>query len=121
MTRYLLGPELIWLILYVAAIAISKINKAPSYPLDDFIDKSWLFIPALSVLVFYLWWMPSVEKNWLLLRVWICGIIGGHFVLEKTFSAYSNQGPGSGMGYLAALMFEILLLFVGSVCIKIRF
>ena len=115
------GPELFWLLLYAIAKLLSKINTAPKYPLDDFIDVLWFWIPAVSLLVFGLWWIPSVEKNWLLLRVWIVGIIGGHFVIEKAISAYSQQGPGSGMGYLAGMILLFVFLVVGSVFIKIRF
>jgi hypothetical protein len=61
------------------------------------------------------------RKNWLLLRVWIFGLVRGHFVAEKTISAYGNQGPGSGMGYLAAMIFVFFWLLVGTVFIKIRF
>lgn len=121
MTRYILGPELFWLLLYVSAGIIAKANIPPSKAMDDFIENLWFWIPAVSLLVFGLWWIPSVEKNWLLLRVWIVGLIGGHFVLEKALSAYSNQGPGIGMGYLAGLIFLFVLLVVGSIIIKIIF
>ena len=119
--RYLLGPELFWLLLYFAAIIVGKMNTPPTKAVDNFIDTSWFYIPAVSVLVFGLWWIPSVEKNWLLLRVWMVGLVGGHFVIEKTFSAYSNPGPGSGMGYLVALMFEFIVLVAGSIFVKIKF
>ena len=121
MTRYLIGPELFWLLLYLAATLVAKANTPPTNAMDDFIDQCWFWIPAVSMLVFGLWWMPSVEKNWLLLRVWVFGIVGGHFVTEKTISAYSSQGPGTGMGYLAAMLFLFFGLVVGSVFIKIRF
>lgn len=121
MLRYLIGPELFWLLMYIGAVFIGKMNKTPAHPMDDFIDKSYFWIPAISLLVFALWWIPPVEKNWLLLRVWIFGLIGGHFVLEKTISAYSNQGPGSGMGYLVGLILEFCFLVVGSIFIIIKF
>lgn len=121
MIRYFLGPELFWLLLYIAAVFIGKANNPPSKEMDDFIETLWFWIPAVSVLVFSLWWIPSVEKNWLFLRVWLFGLLGGHFVLEKALSAYSNQGPGIGMGYLAGLLFLFVLLVVGSLIIKIIF
>lgn len=121
MTRLLLGPELFWLLLYAAAALVAKANIPPTNAMDDFIDRCWFWIPAVSMLVFGLWWIPSVEKNWLLLRVWIFGLIGGHFVAEKAISAYSNQGPGTGMGYLAAMIFVFVGLVAGSIFIKIRF
>lgn len=121
MTRYLIGPELFWLLLYAAAVLLGKMNTAPKFPLDNFIDTLWLWVPAVSLLVFGLWWIPSVERNGLLLRVWITGIVGGHFVVEKAINAYSKQGPGTGMGYLAGMLFLFVFLVVGSVFVKIRF
>ncbi len=119
--KYLIGPELFWLLLYFAAVLLGKANTPPTKAIDDFIDQSWFWIPAISLLVFGLWWVPSVEKNWLLLRVWVFGIIGGHFVAGKVVSAYGNQGPGAGMGYLAAMIFVFVGLVAGSIFIKIRF
>lgn len=118
--KYLIGPELFWLLLYICANLAAKINASPDKPLDSFIDQCWFWIPALSTLVFALWWMPSVDQNWLLLRVWIAGIIGGHFVVERVIRAYSEQGPGSGMGYLAAMMLEFVVLAGGSIVVLIK-
>lgn len=121
MTRFVLGPEFFWLLLYMGATFLGAANTPPSKPMDDFIESLWFWVPAASLLVFGLWWIPSVEKNWLLLRVWIFGLLGGHLVLEKSLSAYSNQGPGIGMGYLAGLILLFVLLLVGSLFIKIKF
>ena len=121
MTRFLFGPELFWMILYTAAVFIEMANTPPSKAIDNAIEYLWFWIPVASLLVFGLWWIPSVEKNWLLLRVWIFGLIGGHFVLEKTLGASSNQGPGTGMGYLAGLLLIFAFLVVGSIFVKIRF
>ncbi|MBL7810335.1 MAG: hypothetical protein JNN28_21105 [Saprospiraceae bacterium] len=119
MTRYLFGPELFWMLMYLGAGFLGKANQPPTKGMDDFIETLWFWIPAVSMLVFGLWWLPSVEKNWLLLRVWVVGIVGGHLVMEKALSAYSNQGPGIGMGYLAGMMLLFLVLVVGSVVVKI--
>lgn len=121
MMRYLLGPEIFWLFLYIGAIALGRANTPPSKEIDNIIEYLWFWIPAISLLVFTLWWIPSVEKNWLLLRVWIFGILGGHFVLERALTAYSNQGPGIGMGYLAGMLLLLVFLVIGSVLIKIIF
>lgn len=111
----IIGPELFWLMLYAAATRLDLVNRRRNGALDDFIEKLWFWIPAFSLLVFGLWSLPQVEKSGLLLRVWICGIIGGHLTLTRALGAYSKQGPGIGMGYLVGLMLELFVLAAGSV------
>ena len=121
MKRYLLGPEFFWLLMYLAATLVAKANNPPTKAMDHFIESLWFWIPVVSVLVFGLWWIPFLEKNGLLLRVWIFGLLGGHLVLEKALSAYSTQGPGIGMGYLTGLILVFLGLVAGSIGVKIWF
>jgi hypothetical protein len=117
--RYILGPELFWLIIYFFAKMLSKLNKAPEYSLDNFIEQCWFWVPFLGFLSFGLYWVGAVEKNWLLLRIWIVGIIMGHVVLETILKAYSTQGPGIGMGYLAGILLLFIILVVGSIVVKL--
>ncbi len=119
--RNLLGPELLWLLIYGVAHLVAKANVPPTKAIDDFIGNCWLYMPMLAVLCFSLWWVPAVEKNWLLLRVWVVSILAGHFVLEKVLSAYSTQGPGNGMSWLAGMLWLFVVLVVGSIIVKIRF
>jgi len=43
----------------------------------------------------------------------------GHMVLETVLKAYSTQGPGIGMGYLAGILLVFIVLVIGSVIVKI--
>lgn len=119
--RYIIGPELLWLLAYGAARLLAKTNMPPSKAIDGFIDKCWFYVPLLVVVCFAMWWLPMVEKRWLLLRVWIACIVGGHFVLEKIMGAYSEQGPGIGTAYLVGMILQVFLLIVGTVIILIKF
>ena len=119
--RYLLGPELLWLLLYGAVTLVAKANVPVTKAMDRVIETSWFWIPLLALLTFALWWFPAVEKNWLMLRVWIACLVGGHYAIEKALSAYSSQGPGVGMGYLAGMLLIIGFLTVGSIIVKIKF
>ncbi len=123
MPRYLqllIGPEFFWLLLFGIISLLVKVY-APSKSFDNFIEYFYMYVPLVSLLVFALWYIPGIEKNWLLLRVWIAGILGGHYVLEKGLEAYTNQGPGVGMGWLAGMMFLFVFLVVGSVFVVIKF
>lgn len=119
MIQYLIGPEAFWLLLYLAVSVLAKANKKPSAPFDKKLEQCWFWIPLIAILVFGLWAIPFVAKKWLLLRVWISGLVGGHLSIDRALSAYSQQGPGIGMGYLAGLMLHLLFLVLGSILIII--
>jgi hypothetical protein len=119
--KYILGPELFWIILYIVATILGRVNHTMNNSLDGFIESLWFWIPALSFIVFYSWKIPVIEKNFLLTRVWISGIVGGHLVIEIALNAYSEQGPGIGMGYLAGMMLLLIILALGSIVVKLFF
>jgi len=117
--KILLGPELCWIILYALSCALARLNKKSNFSYDGIIENVWFYAPLISVMIFGLYWIPFVEKNWLLLRIWIVGIVMGHIVLETVLKAYSTQGPGIGMGYLTGMLFLFILLVVGSIVVKL--
>lgn len=119
--KILIGPELCWIMLYLLSCVFAWTNKRSNFAYDDVIENVWFYIPLISTMIFALYWIPFVEKNWLLARIWISGIIMGHVVLETIMKAYGNQGPGIGMGYLAGMLLLFILLVVGSVVVKIIF
>ncbi len=121
MTRYLLGPELLWLLAYAAASLVARANVPPTKALDKFIENCWFWIPLFALACFALWWVPGVEKRWLLLRVWIACLVGGHLAMEKVFRAYSAQGPGIGTAYILGMIFLFVLLVAGSIFVKLKF
>lgn len=118
-SKFLLGPELCWLVLYLSAIAVAKSNVKPNYSFDKVIENSWLYVPVIGLLFFALYWIPGVEKKWFLIRIWLSGLILGHLVLEKLASAYSEQGPGIGTAYLLGIGMQVLALIVGSIAVAL--
>lgn len=117
--RWWIGPEIFWLLMYAMAIWISRLNVQEAFRLDSWIEDSWFWIPAFSLIQFGLWWFPGTQGPYLWLRLWVASLIGGHFVLEKILSAYSRQGPGIGMGYLAGMMLLLVFLFIGTLLVWI--
>jgi len=53
--------------------------------------------------------------------VWVAGLFGAHYALEKGMSAYSDQGPGIGAAYIAGISLAMFALVAGSIFVKIRF
>jgi hypothetical protein len=109
------------MLLYGGAILLGKFNVPPSKSINDFLEYFYAVVPLAALLIFSLWYFPSVERNWLLLRVWIAGMVGAHFVLEKGLSAHSEQGPGIGTAYLVGLILTFWALVIGSIFVKFRF
>jgi hypothetical protein len=120
MFRFLIGPELLWLLIYGGSALLARLNDPPSKAIDKLIENCWFYIPLLAVLSFGLWYAPGTEKSWLLLRVWIASVVGGHYAMEKAMSAYSVQGPGIGMGYLAGMLLLFVILIAGSVFVSVK-
>lgn len=121
MSRYLIGPELIWLVIYGVVTLLANANMPPTKAMDNVLENLFLYIPLATLLTFSLWYFPGVERNWLLLRVWIVCVFGGHYALEKGLGAHSQQGPGIGTAYIVGIMFVFVALIVGSIFVKIRF
>jgi hypothetical protein len=78
-------------------------------------------MPVFAFLTFALWWIPAVEKNWLLLRVWITCLIGGLYLFEKKTNAYGKTGLGVGTAWMASGMFIVIALIVGIVVVALKF
>jgi hypothetical protein len=70
-------------------------------------------------MTFALYQFPGVEPRWLLLRIWIAGLIGAHFVLNLGLKAHSRQGPGVGTAYMVGILLTMGMLLVGSIAMVV--
>ena len=123
MSRYLpfiIGPELLWGLAYLVAVWLAHANHPVTKVLDPFILQTANIAPLLVVFSFLLWYVPGIVRPWFLLRIWIAGIFGTHFFLEKAMNAYSVQGPGIGSAYMAGIFFSLFMLIAGTVYVFIR-
>jgi hypothetical protein len=119
--RYLLGPEIIWLTAYGLLLLPVKLKMAVPKGLDNFLESFYVWMPFFALLTFGLWWIPAVEKNWLLLRVWLTCLIGGLYIFEKVMDAYGKTGPGVGTAWMVCAMFLVIVLIAGTIVVKIKF
>lgn len=120
--HFLIGPELLWFFFYLVVLLVIKVSASPVKSMDDFWVSTAYLIPLILLpLTFLLYYVPGVIKDWMLLRIWIVGIIGGHFVLNRSLLAHSEQGPGVGTAYMMGIIFIIIILIIGSVWAKIKF
>jgi hypothetical protein len=107
--RYLVGPELIWILFCIWAGTLKHLNVAREGHYNKLIESYAQIFPVLVLAVtMVLYAFPWVPRNYLLLRIAIAALIGTHFLLERTLNAHVGGGPGVGMIYLVGY---IILLF----------
>ena len=118
----LLGPELLWLIFYGIVIIVIRASGSPMKSLDGFWSSRYYVVPLVLIpLTFMLYYVPGVTRPMLLLRIWIAGLVGGHYVLSRSLQAYTEQGPGVGTAYIMGMALLLVLLIAGSIWAVIKF
>jgi hypothetical protein len=119
---FFVGPELAWIIYYIAVLVIMRITHSPAKQLDSFwISLAYIIPLILLPLTFAVYFIPVVPHKLLLLRMWIAGLVGCHFVLGKALLAHSEQGPGVGTAYMMGMGFAIFALIACSIWALIKF
>lgn len=118
--KYFICPELFWLVLYSLGLLIEKLNRPPVKSIQTLIESSYIYIPVLLGLSILIYFIPEVVKSGWLIRMWLCGLIGGHLVFDKLLSAHSVQSPGIGMVYISGMIFLFIVLIAGTIFIKIK-
>ncbi len=122
LSNYLIGPELLWVFFYMVVVLLIKITHSPIKSMDSFWVNTAYIIPLVLIPVtFGHYYIPGVIRPWLLLRIWIVGIVGGHYVLSKSLSAHSEQGPGVGTAYIMGMGIIFIILIIGSIFAVIKF
>lgn len=120
--QFLIGPELLWLCFYLVVLIIIKASGSPVKSMDGFWESTAWIVPLVLIpATFMLYYAPGVVRDWMLLRIWIVGLIGGHYVLGKSLSAYTDQGPGIGTAYIMGMGLLIFVLIAGSIWAKVKF
>ena len=120
--RLLLGPECVWAVFYILSLVMIKWTSSPVKSMDRFWLSMTYIVPLILIpLTFALYFVPGVIRNWLLLRIWIAGLIGGHLVLNHCLLAHSEQGPGVGTAYIVGMGLVFVVLVAGSIWALIRF
>ena len=118
----LIGPELLWLFFYFMAGWMIKLTHSPIKSMDSFWVNTAFYVPLILLpLTFGLYFIPGVIRDWLLLRIWIVGIVGGHMVINRSLLAHSEQGPGVGTAYMMGIGLVFVVLIAGSIWAKIKF
>ena len=120
--HFLIGPELLWVVYYAIVVIFIKLSHSPVKSMDSFwLSMAYLIPLILFPLSFMLYYIPGVIRPWLLPRLWLAGIIGGHFVLNKALIAHSEQGPGVGTAYMMGMIILFIALVGCTIWAVIKF
>ena len=104
-SNLLIGPELVWVFAYIVIILIIKLTNSPIKSMDDFwVSTSWWIPLIFIVMIFSVYFIPGSVHKWMILRLWIVGLIGGGFLLSKSLGAHSEQGPGVGTAWIMGII-----------------
>src|SRR6186713_133995 len=122
LSHLLIGPELVWVAFYFIVRLIIKLTSSPIKAMDHFWESMAYIVPFILLSITFLsYYFPGVIRDWLLLRIWIAGLVGGHFVLNRSLLTYSDQGPGIGTAYMMGMIFIFIVLIAGSIWAVIKF
>ena len=120
--NFLVGPELLWVIFYFIVLLVIRLTNSPIKSMDSFWVNTSFLIPLILIpLTFMIYFIPGSIHKWMLLRIWIVGIIGGHYVLNKSLLAHSEQGPGVGTAYMMGMALIFIMLVLGTIFALIKF
>jgi len=120
--NYLIGPEMLWILFYLIVLIIIKSTNSPVRSMDSFWENMGFIIPLICIpLTFALYFIPVIPHKWLLLRLWIAGIVGSHYVISKSLNAHSEGGPGVGTIYMMGMGIAFLVLIVSTIFVLIKF
>lgn len=109
--KYLFGPEIVWILTYIIAKYIGKINA--SGRLNDFIDMSSLVVPIVVFMIIWLLCRNQIpDIPFFRIRLILSAVILGHFFASAWAESYIPQGPGTGMIYLIVIGEAILLALI---------
>jgi hypothetical protein len=117
-----LGPEILWLFFYLIVLILIRLTKSPNPDMDSFWVNTAFIVPLVLIpLTFMIYFIPGVSHSWLLLRIWIVGLVGAHFVLSKSLGVHSEGGPGVGTAYIMGMGIVFVMLIAGSIFALIKF
>src|SRR5690606_25859868 len=107
-TKCLVGPEVIWIIAFLLAGLLRKINTQQGGKYNAMIEQSTSLPVILLGLTMLLFFIPPSGRPYLMLRIALTAIIGTHFLMTPLLQAHTVGGPGVGTIYLVAYILIFL-------------
>ncbi|MBA4853911.1 hypothetical protein [Emticicia sp. BO119] len=113
--KYLIGPELLWLLVFIGIKYFGRYNISTQGKYNDSIENMAYVLPLVVILAcMSIYGIAVAPKEYLLIRIIIVSLIGSHFVFSYCAGSHTAGGPGAGMIYIAGICFTLLLLFIAG-------
>lgn len=113
--RYLVGPESLWFLAFIAIKYFGKYNVSIQGKYNDTLESMAYWLPLLLVIAcMCIYSIPVAPKGYLLLRIILASIIGSHYVFSYCAASHTVGGPGVGMVYVVGLCFTIFFLLIAG-------
>ncbi len=114
--KYIIGPEIIWILAAWWAGSFRQVNALRSGSYDAAIENYGMLLAAeITLACITLFLIPVVPRQYLMLRIVVISLIGSHFVLDDIVQAHTKGGPGAGMIYIAG--FFLTIVAIGAVAV----
>ncbi len=102
-TRNLIGPELLWILLYLAAALLARANQPPTVAGNQRLEQIAWVLPIVGVVISFLPFRWVTHPWWCLARNVGFGLIGVVMVTTELCSAMhynDSRDSGVGMGWV---------------------
>lgn len=114
--KYLIGPELIWILACIWAGTVKKMNFARDGKYNTLIENWAMILPVIMIAItMLLFAIPVVPRKFLMLRISLVALIGTNFLMENILNAHTKGGPGVGTIYMVAYGFAFFAIVVAIV------
>jgi hypothetical protein len=116
---WVLGPELFWLLVYVAMHVVAGRNQPPTEQGSAALEVWWWLLAFVAVpLTFACFAVPGAGRWWLLLRVDLVAIVGLGLAAGRVTTAIDygdSRNSGVPMGWVMSVGFGLVMLFASNV------
>jgi hypothetical protein len=122
---YVLGPELIWAIVYALTALLVSRNNPPTLAGNQRLELIGWFLPVVSTLLAFtpLWWAPGNRWLWLL-RIVVVGCIAIVVVVALLCGGIDykdSRNSGVGTAFVMFVMLGYMVLWGGALVATILF
>lgn len=108
-------------ILFIAT-SNHKINEFPfGIKNNIWINICYIYPFILIPLTFAIYYFDPSPRSFLLIRIWLVAMIGGHLILEKALETHTAQDPGVGTAYIMGMIYGFIILGLLSVIKFLKF